>query len=563
MRIKEKMPEPIISFKNFTFKYGSNTEPTLKNINLDIYPKEKVLILGPSGCGKSTLGNCINGLIPNQFKGEMKGECRIKGKNLRDSSIFALSKHVGTILQDADAQFVGLSVKEDIAFVLENRNTPVPEMRKLTEEAAKRLNVIHLLESLPYDLSGGQKQKVSIAGILQDDVDIILLDEPLAALDPDSGVSMMKLINTLNEEDKAIVIIEHRFEDVLTIDIDKVVLMDKGEIVAIMTVDEIIKSGLLVKYGIKEPLYISVLRDLKYDFSEKSGLGKIDNLDFSDVDVSEIINSEEPPEKELGETIINIENMKFSYSDSDFISIDNLKIRQGEMIALLGENGSGKSTISNLLTGILKPKSGKIDIVGNPESIKEIAEKIGYVMQNPNQMLVCGTLTEEMTLALTLRNYPKEKKEEICADILKKIGLYGYRNWPSNSLSYGQRKRLSVGVMLALNPNCLILDEPTAGQDFGHYLEIMKFVKELNEKHGITIIFITHDMHLALEYTQRSIVLENGKVIADDETFKILSDDDLIKRTALKKTSLFTLAEKLNVAPKALLSFYLKEAGNE
>lgn len=553
--------DPIISFKQFTFKYETQQKPTLIDINLDIYPGEKILILGPSGSGKSTLGNCINGLIPNHFEGNISGKCIIDNQLVTEHSIFDISKSVGTILQDSDAQFVGLSVGEDIAFSLENQAVSQVEMAQKVYHAAKIVGVSDMLNQLPYALSGGQKQRVAMAGILHENIKILLLDEPLAALDPKMGEKMVELIDQLNQKKQlTTVVIEHRLEEVLHRSIDRIVLMDKGRIVTITTPNELLHSSLLKEYGIREPLYISALKNI---FTDVVLPKQIDSLDYIDLSNSRLIYSNEITTKnqltnDTMPKLVEIDHVAFSYDKRPFISIDKLMISAGERIAILGENGSGKTTLARLLTGVCQPNAGQIKRMGNPTTLKEIAGLIGYVMQNPNHMLVEDIVYDEVKLALEKRNYSETEIDEIVRDVLEITGLYSRRNWPINALSYGQKKRVSVAVVLALRPKCIILDEPTAGQDYAHYREMMEFVQSLNDDYQMTVIFITHDMHLALEYTDRAIVMEDGKIIADDATFSILNNGQLLERASLKKTSIFKLANKLNLDIESFIRTFIE-----
>lgn len=553
--------DPIISFKQFTFKYETQQKPTLIDINLDIYPGEKILILGPSGSGKSTLGNCINGLIPNHFEGTISGECIIDNQLVTEHSIFDISKSVGTILQDSDAQFVGLSVGEDIAFSLENQAVSQVEMAQKVYHAAKIVGVSDMLNQLPYALSGGQKQRVAMAGILHENIKILLLDEPLAALDPKMGEKMVELIDQLNQKKQlTTVFIEHRLEEVLHRSIDRIVLMDQGRIVTITTPNELLHSSLLKEYGIREPLYISALKNI---FADVVLPKQIDSLDYIDLSNPRLIFSNEITTKnqltnDTMPKLVEMDHVAFSYDKRPFISIDKLMISAGERIAILGENGSGKTTLARLLTGVCQPNAGQIKRMGNPTTLKEIAGLIGYVMQNPNHMLVEDIVYDEVKLALEKRNYSETEIDGIVRDVLEITGLYSRRNWPINALSYGQKKRVSVAVVLALRPKCIILDEPTAGQDYAHYREMMEFVQSLNDDYQMTVIFITHDMHLALEYTDRAIVMEDGKIIADDATFSILNNDQLLERASLKKTSIFKLANKLNLDIESFIRTFIE-----
>lgn len=558
------MKKVIVSFKDFSFKYQAQQTQTLKSINLDIYEGEKVLILGASGSGKSTLGYCINGLIPNRFKGEIEGSCEVMGENISHTSIFELSKHVGTILQDSDAQFVGLSVAEDIAFALENKNESWESMKNLVDAAALKVGVTHQLDTLPYSLSGGQKQRVSVAGLLHENVEILLLDEPLASLDPKMGQVMIEIVDELSV-DKTILIIEHRFEEVLHRSIDRVILMDEGSIVADMTPDALISSNLLQKYGIREPLYISALKKMYGGLHQTDNLTSLDTIDLSVYEGIDFKRHDKTHENIHGEPIITFENVEFGY-DKPFINIPSLTFYQGERVAIVGENGSGKTTLARLITGVITPQTGFIKRHGDPLTIKEIGTLVGYVMQNPNQMLIANTLYEEVAFALKLQGLGDEEIEARVKESLEITGLYMKRNWPNTVLSYGQKKRLTVAIILALRPSCIILDEPTAGQDYAHYREMMEFVYKLNQDMGISLIFITHDMHLALEYTTRCIVMQQGHILAEGPTYDILDNKEWIDKASLRETSIFTFAKKMNLDTQDFLNHFIqfeKEEAND
>ncbi|MBC6004942.1 MAG: ABC transporter ATP-binding protein [Paeniclostridium sordellii] len=543
------MKKKIIEFKDFTFKYRVQAKPTLKNINLTIYEGEKVLIVGPSGSGKSTLAHCINGLTPFYYQGTSTGSLKIMEKEAKDMGIFEVSKMVGTVLQDPDSQFIGLTVAEDIAFKLENDCTPQSKMKSMVKKVSKLVGIDKQLDSSPYSLSGGQKQRVTLAGVTVDDVDILLFDEPLASLDPATGKNAIKLIDKIKHEtDKTIIIIEHRLEDVLHCDVDRIIVMDEGMIIADMSADELISSDVLKKSGIREPLYITALKYAGVNITPDIKPGHINTIDTSKCKESlEKWNnhSEVDKVKKESETLLELKNVSFKYEkDKPILNDISFKINKGEMVSIVGKNGAGKSTISKLICGFYKQTSGEIllnnrDITN--DSIKERAEKIGIVMQNPNQMISKTMIFDEVALGLKFRGFKDEDIKERVYETLKVCGLYEYRNWPISALSYGQKKRVTIASILVLNPEIIILDEPTAGQDFRHYNEIMEFLVELNKK-GVTIIMITHDMHLMLEYTNRAIVLADGKKLADDTSASILTNNEVIKQANLKETSVYELA---------------------
>jgi len=558
------MKTPIVEFTDFGFQYKAQTEATLFEINLTIYEGEKVLLLGPSGSGKSTLANCINGLNPFSYEGTITGSCKIAGKETKSASIFALSKMVGTVLQDSDAQFVGLSVGEDIAFALENDSVPRSEMVPMVLKASEIVGMEDFLLHVPYELSGGQKQKVALAGVMHDNVDLLIFDEPLAALDPKMGMYAIELIDRIHKEQKkTVIIIEHRLEDVLHCDVDRIVLMNEGRIVFNGGADELFSSGLLAQYGIREPLYIMAMKYAGCELKEEYKLSDINKLDLAPFREKLLKQQALILEKyipKIGEEILKADHVSFSYGNNEVISDITFSVKKGEKLAFVGKNGAGKSTMAKLISGIVRPTKGKIFINNNNYlklSIKDIGEKIGYVMQNPNQMLVKDIIKDEVELALTLRGKKREEIDEAVKKALKMCGLYGMRNWPVSAVSYGQRKRITIASILVLQPEIIILDEPTAGQDYFHYTEIMNFLDELNERYGITIIFITHDMHLAIQYTNRAVVFTEGNLIADDSVFKVLSNNEVIEKANLKQTSLYTLAKRLDISPEAYIEHFI------
>lgn len=551
-----------ISFNQFTFQYDAQAEATLKDISFDIVKGEKVLILGPSGSGKSTLAQCLNGIIPNIHKGQAQGQVRIAGQNIFKQSIYDKSQLVSTVLQDPDGQFIGLTVAEDLAFALENDCANQSEMKDKVALWAERLDLTSLLNHRPQDLSGGQKQRVSLAGVLIDESPILLFDEPLANLDPKSGQETIDLIDKIHKEVGATtIIIEHRLEDVLYRPVDRILLVNDGTLLFNGSPDELLSSTLLLENGIREPLYVTVLRQLGFDTRDAQNLSQLDALDLSDLVLPDRVLKDKRDSS--SDSILKVEGLSVSYGDNPAIIEDmSFSLKKGERLAIVGKNGAGKSTLAKALCGFV-PSQGKLTYKGldiSQDSISERSERIGFVLQNPNQMISQTMIFDEVALGLRLRGIEETEVEERVHEVLKTCGLYSFRKWPISALSFGQKKRVTIASILVLKPEIIILDEPTAGQDYKTYTDIMNFLDSL-QKQGHTIVMITHDMQLMLEYSDRCLVVVEGKIIADDNPVTILNQKDLLESANLKQTSLYTLGQKLSSDPVEVTQYYIEKGG--
>lgn len=556
------MKEEMIELKDFSFQYKAQSEPTLKNLNLTIYKGEKVLIVGPSGSGKSTIGQCLNGIIPNIYKGTSSGQFLIQGKEAFDLSIYEKSHLVSTVLQDTDGQFIGLSVAEDLAFALENDMVDLGTMKERVQSWAERLDLMKLLDHRPQDLSGGQKQRVSLAGVLIDESPILLFDEPLANLDPKSGQDIIDLIDQIHEEQgTTTIIIEHRLEDVLYRPVDRVILINQGQVLYNGQPDELLRTTLLAENGIREPLYLTTLRQLGQDIDQLEHLDRLEDIELTGVNRS----IPEATFTKTGETeeLLKLEQISFAYQENHPILKDiSLTIPKGQRLAIVGKNGAGKSTLAKAICGFITTE-GQYTSRGEDikqESVKERAERVGYVLQNPNQMISTNMIFDEVALGLRLRGVSEEDIKERVYQVLKTCGLYEFRKWPISALSYGQKKRVTIASILVLGPEILVLDEPTAGQDQRNYTEIMEFLDSLQEK-GHTIVMITHDMQLMLDYSDRALVVSDGQILADLSPAELFTHPDILQEANLKETSIFALANRLGMDPLALTQFYMQQKG--
>ena len=556
------MKEAMIELKDFSFQYKAQSEPTLKNLNLTIYKGEKVLIVGPSGSGKSTIGQCLNGIIPNIYKGTSSGQFLIQGKEAFNLSIYEKSHLVSTVLQDTDGQFIGLSVAEDLAFALENDMVDLGTMKERVRSWAERLDLMKLLDHRPQDLSGGQKQRVSLAGVLIDESPILLFDEPLANLDPKSGQDIIDLIDQIHEEQgTTTIIIEHRLEDVLYRPVDRVILINQGQVLFNGRPDELLRTTLLAENGIREPLYLTTLRQLGQDINQLEHLDRLDDIQLDDVNC--VIPEATFTKTGEAEELLKLEQIRFAYQENHPILKNiSLSIPKGQRLAIVGKNGAGKSTLAKAICGFITTE-GQYTSRGEDikqESVKERAERVGYVLQNPNQMISTNMIFDEVALGLRLRGVAEEDIKERVYQALKTCGLYEFRKWPISALSYGQKKRVTIASILVLGPEILVLDEPTAGQDQRNYTDIMEFLDSLQEK-GHTIVMITHDMQLMLDYSDRALVVSDGQILADLSPAELFTHPDILQEANLKETSIFALANRLGMDPLALTQFYMQQKG--
>lgn len=556
------MKEAMIELKDFSFQYKAQSEPTLKNLNLTIYKGEKVLIVGPSGSGKSTIGQCLNGIIPNIYKGTSSGQFLIQGKEAFDLSIYEKSHLVSTVLQDTDGQFIGLSVAEDLAFALENDMVDLGTMKERVQSWAERLDLMKLLDHRPQDLSGGQKQRVSLAGVLIDESPILLFDEPLANLDPKSGQDIIDLIDQIHEEQgTTTIIIEHRLEDVLYRPVDRVILINQGQVLFNGQPDELLRTTLLAENGIREPLYLTTLRQLGQDIDQLEHLDRLEDIELTGVNRS--IPEATFTKTGEAEELLKLEQISFAYQENHPILKNiSLSIPKGQRLAIVGKNGAGKSTLAKAICGFITTE-GQYTSRGEDikqESVKERAERVGYVLQNPNQMISTNMIFDEVALGLRLRGVAEEDIKERVYQALKTCGLYEFRKWPISALSYGQKKRVTIASILVLGPEILVLDEPTAGQDQRNYTDIMEFLDSLQEK-GHTIVMITHDMQLMLDYSDRALVVSDGQILADLSPAELFTHPDILQEANLKETSIFALANRLGMDPLALTQFYMQQKG--
>lgn len=513
--------------EGLTFHYRSRPEPALQDVSLTLEPGELLLVAGASGCGKTTLIRCINGLIPRSYKGKLEGRVLLHGQETAGMPLSRISQIVGTVLQDPERQILGAHVFTEAAFGLENLGLPRDEIRQRVDEALEHLNVSHLRDRETFYLSGGEKQKVALAGVLAMRTSILLLDEPLASLDPASAQEALALFRRLADEGISILIVEHRVEDALSIRPDRVLFMQQGGTTFYGPVDGLMET---VDYReVKLPAPVVIERA-----------------------AGEPPPSFEPAIKPDGrEPLVVFEDVSFAYAEDGPLVIRdvNLTIRRGDVVALLGPNGAGKTTLVKHAIGLLKPRQGRVLVEerGTGEmSVAQIARTLGYVFQSPSHMLFAPTVREELAFGPKNLGYSTEKITDGVAAAVETVNLKGLEDYPPLALSFGQQKRVSIAAILAMHSKILVMDEPTAGQDYWNYMAFMQSVLQMPGFEAI--LFITHDLDLAISYANRVVLMNEGWIAGDGPPAEVLADPDLLRRCHLVPTSL--LAANLQYLPK-------------
>ena len=544
--------EAVIQVKGLKKNFGSLE--VLKGVDMKVLKGEAVVVIGPSGSGKSTLLRCLNLL-----ETPTGGDILFHGQSIlrKDLKLDEYREKFGMVFQLFNL-FENLSVLDNVTIGLRKvKKIPKEQAEKKAMELLKQVGLESKADVYPSKLSGGQKQRVSLAGVMVDEVKILLFDEPLANLDPATGKQAIELIDSIQQKtDTTVLIIEHRLEDVLWRSVDRIVLVNEGRILADLRPDELLSGALLAENGIREPLYVTAMRYAGIDITPAKHPAHVDSVVLDDADTEKLrawFRAEPLPAAKPAPTpLLEVKGLSFGYSkDRHTLSDVSFTIGKGEMVSIVGRNGAGKSTLSKLICGFETPDSGEIFFDGKDlkdENIRRRARHIGYVMQNPNQMISKTMIFDEVALGLQGSGLTDAEIRTRVEDTLKVCGLYPFRNWPISALSFGQKKRVTIASVLVQDPELIILDEPTAGQDFRHYTDIMEFLRGLNAK-GVTVVMITHDMHLMLEYTPRALAFCDGRLIADRSAAAILCDPALIEQAALKETSLYTLANRCGITP--------------
>ena len=527
-----------ILVEELSFRYRDRDDLAIQNISFKSDPGELLLIAGASGCGKTTLIRAINGLIPRSYKGDLTGEIRIFGEDTRSWKLSKISQNVATVLQDPERQILGTKVINEVAFGLENFGLPREEILERGESALRKLNIYHLRDRETFNLSGGEKQKIALAGVLALNPSILLLDEPLASLDPASAQETLKAVRSLADNGMTVLMVEHRVEDVLGIQPDRILFMQEGEIRYLGQPDGLI--DIVDYHEVKLPAEMVITRA---------------SADAPPLPLQVLPSAQLTPSEDH-EPLVNFEDVRFGYEKGkEVLHGINLEINRGDVIAVLGPNGAGKTTFVKHAIGLLKPNNGEVFVNGistQKATVAEIASTLGYVFQSPSHMLFAPTVYEELAFGPKNLDHPPDQIKKEVIEALKIVNLQEMEDDPPLALSFGQQKRVSIAAILAMRSKILVMDEPNAGQDYENYMNFMDSILQMPGFEAI--IFVTHDVDLALIYANRIILVADGALKADGPPLEILSDLELIESCRLVPTSLL----KANIARKSSLSSFLR-----
>jgi len=530
------MPDSPLVIENLSFQYRTRPELAIQNISFELKPGEMLLIAGSSGCGKTTLARCINGLIPRSYRGKREGRVLLHGKDVAEMQIADVAQIVGTLLQDPERQIVASNVYNEIAFGPENLGLPRAEILERVEKAIKRLKIEDLRDRETFNLSGGEKQKVALAGLLAMNPSILLLDEPLASLDPASAYEALDVFRSLAEEGKTVVLVEHRVEDAIAARPDRMLYMEAGQVKYLGSIEDLPTE--IDHHEVKLPAEWVVKRVKQMD-------EKVDKV--------------EPVQKATkGEPLVLFEDVDFRYSDDTPLILQNLNltIYRGDLIGVIGPNGSGKSTLVKHAIGLLKPTKGRVLVEGKDTrtmSVAQIARVLGFVFQSPTHMLYAPTVREELEFGPRNLEFKKEVMQTAVAQSVATVNLSGLEEYPPLGLSFGQQKRTTIAAVLAMQSKIMIMDEPTAGQDYANYTHFMDAMcrpsvdgsQSLVAANFAATLFITHDLDLAVTYANRVLLVGDKHIVADGAPEEVLKDFDLLMRYRVRPTSLLRLNLKL------------------
>jgi energy-coupling factor transport system ATP-binding protein len=537
--------DEIISINDLSFQYPRSDRLTLNNINLEVENGEFIGLVGKSGCGKSTLLYHLTGIIPHAINGHLEGKVNVCGLDISKHEIPELATHVGMVFQNPEVQLFSVTVEDEVAFIAENLNYPVKKIKKCLNFSLDAVGIDDLRERYPFELSGGEKQRVAIASAISVKPDILVLDEPTSELDSRGTEMVLEVVHQLNHAGMTIIMAEHHLDEVAPY-LDRLIVMDKGRIIADDTPQNIFKNRAFENIGLRPPQTVEI--GLKFGAATLP-LSVDDTLKIFKPFPAKLLQVEGVGQiaQTQGQKIVEIKDLYFNHGDKNVLNNINLSINRGEMVGLLGPNGSGKTTLAMLMVGLLKPDQGLVRVNNMDPQINKgkLLQKIGFLFQNPEHQLFCDSVYSELVYGL-------EREEGIVVDeIVQIMGLEKFKNKHPLTLSRGERQRVATATALVKKPEILIIDEPTTGQDWSHVRSFMNMVKKLNQD-GVTVILITHDMRVAAEYCQRLVIIKDGSILLDGDTRSVFSQSDLLRKASLKLPPISQVSFKAGIIPPLL-----------
>ena len=570
--------KPIIELRDVSFSYGQEAGRALDHMDLTIHEGEFVGVIGPSGAGKSTLAAVMSGAIPHHYTGELFGATLVDGNDTCDVTLTDISRIVGSVLQDIDAQMVASVVEDEMLFGLENYGVPHDQIEDRIAQALETVGISDLRDREIATLSGGQKQKVAIAAILALAPRVLVLDEPTAALDPVSSTLVFDTLRKVNEAAGITVVVIEQKVALLCKYCGRVLVLSEGKLALDGEPHEVFgHASELRRLGVDSPRVARIANSLLERGAAKSIDRPCLNVAEAKALIADLVGDrpappaaailpESPsaptrdsrhkpaarPHAEGAAPVVEVKDVAFAYPNhGDSVTGLNMCVYPGELVGVIGQNGAGKTTLTKLLNGLLHPKTGTVRIAGlNTSEVptSAIAAHCATLFQNPDRQICKDTVLEEVAFGLTLHGTPQDEAERRAAEVIARFDLPADES--PFSLSRGQRQMVALASVVVLDPEVVLLDEPTSGLDYRECMTVMETVREMAER-GCAVIMVCHDMEVVSDFAERVVVMTKGRIAARDEANAVFANDDLMAAAYVEPPQVIALSKELarDVAP--------------
>lgn len=538
-----------IKVENLKYRYPHTKDLALNNISFEVEKGEFIGIIGENNAGKSTLCQALMGLAPNFYKGAYGGKVIIDNLEVAKTPIWKLCERVGIVFQNPFNQLTGAkdNVYEEIAFGLQNLGVEREEIHNRVEYVLKLLDIYEYKDRNPFDLSGGQMQRVAIASILAMKPDVIVLDEPTSQLDPQGSEEVFRAVDSLTKSGITVIMVEHKIEKIAEYS-DRVMLLHKGELIAYDKPEVIFSMDNLMEYGVEAPAFTRICKALNLK-NENTKYYPV-TLEETDELLRSYKKKESPREKVFfnqSDEVIKVENLNFSYRAGTQILKDINISFDNRSTAIIGQNGAGKTTFVKLIKGLLKPVGGSIYYGGKDiasETVAMLAGKVGFVFQNPNDQIFKNKVIDEVMFGPLNIGMEEDVARVKAIEALRLVGLTDSMDENPYDLGLSERKLVAIASVLAMDTDIIILDEPTIAQDFRGREIIKSIVRKLTEE-GRLIITIIHDMDFVAEVFERTVVFAEGKVLLDGKTSEVFHNGEVLKKAYLEQPHVTQLCKQL------------------